>query len=190
MERPFFNMKNFIICFFAILFFLSCKPTGDINSHFSEKEVDSLLTNIITLTYQKAPYSTSKTKFNPEFRKFYESQVKNFKIEQITVLADSTYLFFMTRPVGSTNQFKRGVIGKFKLRKGSFMPLDYEEIVNTPHLKEDIVKERGSFLFREYSKNQSLDKYLGMTHYVEWPDSSLVYDKKIHEWVNPKYFSK
>ncbi len=70
------------------------------------------------------------------------------------------------------------------------MPIDYEEIVNTPHLKEDIVKERGSFLFREYSKNRSLDKYLGMTHYVEWPDSSLVYDKKVHEWVNPKNLSK
>ncbi len=172
------------------IFFISCKSSTDLESYFNKQQSDSLLINIITYTYQKAPYSTNETKFKPEFRKFYESRLKNFKIERMKQLEDGSYIFFMIRPVGSSSQFKRGVIGKFTLKDDSLLPLDYEEIVNTPHLKEELVKERGEFLFNEYAKAQNLDKYLGMRHYVEWPDSSLVYDKKLKEWVNPKYLSK
>lgn len=66
------------------------------------------------------------------------------------------------------------------------MPVDFEEVVNTPHLEEALVKERGVFLFKELTKTGNLDKYLGMKHYIEWPDSTLVYDKKINEWVGKK----
>lgn len=65
------------------------------------------------------------------------------------------------------------------------MPTDFEEVVNTPHLNNDEVKERGEFLFKMLIKNDNLDKYLGMKHYVEWPDSTLVYDKNINKWVIP-----
>ena len=63
------------------------------------------------------------------------------------------------------------------------MPTVFEEIVNTPHLDEEVVRERGRFLFRELVKEGNLDKYLTMKHYIEWPDSRLIYDKKVNEWV-------
>jgi hypothetical protein len=66
------------------------------------------------------------------------------------------------------------------------MPTDFEEIVNTPHLKDALVKERGAFLFKELIKKGNLDKYLGMKDYIEWPDSMLVYDRNINEWVGRK----
>ena len=66
------------------------------------------------------------------------------------------------------------------------MPTEFEEVVNTPHLDEKVLKERGKFLFTELIKTGNLDKYLPMKHYVEWPDVNLVYDKKLNEWVAPK----
>ncbi|MFC0181825.1 hypothetical protein ACFFJX_04365 [Pseudarcicella hirudinis] len=85
-------------------------------------------------------------------------------------------------------KYRRGVLGKFKLKQGSLMPEEFEEIVNTPHLEEEVLRERGRYLFQELVKNGNLDKELSMKHYVEWPDSSLVYDRKINEWVSTRKY--
>ena len=62
------------------------------------------------------------------------------------------------------------------------MPTEFEEIANTPHLKEEIVKERGAYLFQELLKNGNLNAQIPMKQYIEWPDEHLAYDKKVHEW--------
>ena len=183
-------MKLKIFLVLVYLSIISCQPSNTTHKYFTEKQADSLLINIITYTYQKAPQATNATRFNKEFRNFYAAQTKKFKIENISLLKDSTYVFFMTRPVGNKDQFRRGVIGKFKLKKGTTMPIEFEEIVNTPHLKEKDVLEKGNFLFKTYEKTQDLKKYLGMKHYIEWPDSTLVYDKNNFEWVHPKNLTK
>jgi hypothetical protein len=188
MESQLFSkMKNIVFIFLA---FFSCSESVETSKYFTANEADSLLSNIVTYISLKAPNATNETKFRPEFKKFYQTKSRDFKIEKIKQLKDSSYVFFMVRPVGNTNEFKRGVIGKFRLSKPSMMPLEFEEIVNTPHLKEFEVLERGGFLYNEYLKTQNLEKYLKMKHYIEWPDSTLVYDKKINEWVSPKYLSK
>jgi hypothetical protein len=76
------------------------------------------------------------------------------------------------------------VVGKFTLKEGSLMPEKFEEVVNTPHFSEELVVERGSFLFKELVRKGNLTEYLSMKHYVEWPDKYLVYDKKKKTWVS------
>ncbi len=75
-------------------------------------------------------------------------------------------------------------MGKFTLKEGSLQPENFEEVVNTPHFTEELVTERGSFLFRELMKKGNLNEYLSMAHYVEWPDKSLKYDKVKKTWVS------
>ena len=153
------------------------------NTYFDKAQQDSLLTNIVTYIYSKAPQSSNQTRFQPQFRKFYVDVLPKFSIENYYVAPDSTHYFFVIRPVGSL-PFKRGVIGRYKLTR-NLKPVDFEEVVNTPHLDEEMLKERGKFLFTELIKNGNLDKYLPMKHYVEWPDANLIYDKKQNEWVAP-----
>lgn len=176
-------MKNFALLICLSLFF-SCKNDSYQASHyFSEQEKDSLLTNIITYIYIKPTGANNQTKFSTQFRPFYIKSLPSFYLENYYQAPDGTSYFFVIRPVGGSPKFRRGVLGKFQLKEGSLMPTAFEEIVNTPHLDEEVVRERGRFLFRELVKEGNLDKYLTMKHYIEWPDSRLIYDKKVNEWV-------
>jgi len=58
--------------------------------------------------------------------------------------------------VGHLAQFRRGVVGSFTLDSASLMPKNFKEIINTPHLAEEIVKERAGFLFKELVKKGKL----------------------------------
>ena len=176
-------MKKILILCICLLAFSCQKDKYNVNAYFDKTQQDSLLTNIVTYIYSKAPQSSNQTRFQPQFRKFYVDVLPKFSIENYYIAPDSTHYFFVIRPVGSL-PFKRGVIGRYKLRK-NLMPVDFEEVVNTPHLDEETLKERGKFLFTELIKNRNLDKYLLMKHYVEWPDANLIYDKKLNEWVAP-----
>lgn len=187
-------MKKSAFLLLIPLFIFSCKSNTNTaterrpSQYFNKSEQDTLLTNIITYIYIKPTYANNATRTQAQFRQYYVQSLPKFSLENYYISADSTHYFFLIRPVGNTLKYRRGVLGKFKLKQatvaaGSLMPTDFEEIVNTPHLEEAIVKERGAFLFQELVKNGNLDKYLGMKHYIEWPDSMLVYDKKVNEWV-------
>jgi hypothetical protein len=179
------HMKKMIFCLFLAFSVLSCSFSNNANSGFSTKDFNEISLNIVKIISQKPANATKFTRFDESFEKHYLEISKKYSLEKIQITQDSTYAFFMTRPVGNLSEFKRGVIGKFKLKKGSNMPLEFEEIVNTPHLKAFEVKERGSFLFSQYIKNKHLNNFLAMKHYIEWPDSTLVYDKSSQEWVRP-----
>ena len=178
--------NSFFVLFIASLFFLGCqKNENEVSSYFSDKERDTLLTNIITYTSQYARGANNATRFAPQFRQEYVSRLPQYHFENYHVTPDSTHYFFISRPVGS-GYFRRGVGGKFKMGK-NLMPVQYEEMWCTPHFKTDsLVQERGSFLFKAMVKTGNINKYLPMRLYVEWPDSTLAYDKKINEWVRAR----
>lgn len=185
-------MKTKILLLLISVVMFACQNnTNKVSKYYSDTQRDTLLTNIITYIYVKPTYATNATRFQAQFRKYYIESLPKFSLENYFIAPDSTHYFFLIRPVGNTLKYRRGVLGKFKLKQatvaeGSLMPTDFEEIINTPHLEEALVKERGAFLFKELVKTGNLDKYLGMKDYIEWPDARLVYDKNINEWVGRK----
>ena len=168
----------------CLLVGLACQPSNpyQASQYFSEKERDTLLTNIITYVYAKAPGATNDTRFQSQYRKFYVTMLPSFYLENYYIAPDSTHYFFMIRPVGNHPTQRRGVLGKFKLK--SLMPVEFEEIANTPRLEEEVLRQRGHYLFKELIKNGNLNPQLSMKHYIEWPDSTLRYDKQKNEWVS------
>ncbi len=188
-------MKQLVISLSILVVLLSSCGGGKtkIEDYLSVAQRDTLLTNIITYIYSSAPGATQETKFQPQFRKFYTKALPAFAFQNYYEAKDGWNYFFLIRPVADGAIFKRGVLGRFKFKAAiddqddatSLMPQEFEEIVNTPHLKEEEAQERGAFLFRELIKDGNLDKYLSMKHYIEWPDSTLVYDKQQHQWIRP-----
>jgi hypothetical protein len=175
-------MKNIIIGLFIITSIFSCQSkNAKSNIYLSDIQRDSLLTNIVTYIYTLAPNATPDTKFQPQFRGFYAKNISKFTLENLQKSQDGWHYFFVIRPVGGSN-FRRGVLGKFKLKENSTIPTAFEEIANTPHLKDEIVKERGTYLFQELVKNGNLNAQIPMKQYIEWPAEHLAYDKKVHEW--------
>jgi hypothetical protein len=176
-------MKNITLSLFIIIFILSCQSRNakfDIN--LSDSQTDSLKTNLVTYIHPLAPKATCETKFAPQFRDFYIKNSSKFTLENLKKANDGWYYFLIIRPVAGGTLFKRGVLGKFKLKENSLMPIEFEEVANTPHLKEGVVQERSQYLFQELVKNGNLNKQITMKHYIEWPDEHLAYDKKNHEW--------
>jgi hypothetical protein len=179
--------KAFLVSLLLAMIF-SCQPKKySVSKYFSDNERDTLLTNIITYVFAKAPNATTANRFDAQFRQFYVKSLPNFRIEKYHRTPDGWNYFFMIRPVGNSPKYKRGVFGKFRLKEVSLIPEAFEEVVNTPHLEEKVLIERGSFLFQELIKKGNLDNYLAMKHYIEWPDANLVYDKNINEWVGRKH---
>jgi hypothetical protein len=180
-------MKNLMLGLFFTIFIFSCQSKKQqIDSYFSKNQQDSLLTNIVTYLYIPAPQATNQTKFQPQFKPFYTTSLSLFKLQNYYQSENGWHYFFIIRPVGGSPTFRRGVLGKFKLKENSLMPTEFEEVANTPHLAENIVKERGQYLFQELIKNGNLDKQIPMKQYIEWPDEHLAYDKKQHEWITIK----
>jgi hypothetical protein len=183
------NMKKVVlISLFAAMMFSCQSKKYDVSSYFSDNQRDTLLANIITYVYIKPSSATNSTRFDAQYRQFYVKNLPSFRIEKYYPAADGWHYFLLVRPVGNSPNYRRGVLGKFKLKKAavdtdSLMPEAFEEIINTPHLEEKTVVERGSFLFQELVKKGNLNDYLAMKHYIEWPDATLVYDKNINEWV-------
>ena len=177
-------MKYILILLIGLLAF-SCKTDKNKpEDYYAQEETDSLVTNLITYVFAKAPGATDSTKWEPKFRSFYTNNLPSFHLENYTIAPNGWHYYFLIRPVGGSDK-RRGVVGKFKLAKNSLVPIQFEETINTPHLDEELVRERGKFLFQELVKNDNLDKYMTMKHYIEWPDNSLIYNKKTNSWVPP-----
>ena len=178
-------MTKIGLCFLAIAsaLFVSCQSSDGTARYLSPAQRDTLLLNIVTYTSQYARGADNATRFEPRFRAEYASRLKQYQLENYEVTPDSTHYFFIVRPVGG-GYYKRGVGGKFTLKNGSLMPQNYEELWCSPHFKSDsVIKARGNYVFSEMVKKGNVDHLLQMKHYIEWPDSMLVYDKKRHEWV-------
>lgn len=179
-------MKKILIIL-IVVFFTACNSKKyQVSDYFTDNQRDSLLTDIITYVYINAPQATNKTKFQPQFRGFYAKSLSSFNLQNYYQSKDGWNYFFLIRPVGASPKFRRGVLGKFKLKENSLTPTDFEEIANTPHLEEEVVKKRGKYLFQELIKNGNLDKQIPMKQYIEWPDKHLAYDKKLNEWITVK----
>ena len=183
------NMKKIVIHFlFSILLFSCTSKKHQVGDYFTNNQRDSLLTNIITYIYIPAPKANNETKFQPQFRDFYTKNISKFNLLNYFQAEDGWNYFLLIRPVAGGSLFKRGVLGKFKLAKNSLVPTQFEEVANTPHLKEGIVQERSKYLFQELIKNGNLDKQMPMKQYIEWPDEHLNYDKKTYQWIVVKSY--
>ena len=178
MKRIFFYL---ILSFFGIT---GCHSKDEAAYYFSDSERDTLLTNIISIISEKALYATDSTKYQARFRAEYINRLPFFRFVHLTKDTSGVYTYLISRPVAGLKDLRRGVIGTFTLKPNSTEIDQFEEVANTPHFDEETVKERGGFLFRELAKSGSLTKYLAMKHYVEWPDSTLKYDKQKWTWVS------
>ena len=166
------------------LWLISCQPPKNTPAYyFNQAQQDSLLTNIITYVAENATYATDSTRFKPEFRDFYAKKLVNYHLVHLEKDPSGLYYYFLIRPVGNLKQYRRGVVGSFTLDSASLMPKNFKEVINTPHLAEELVMERGAFLFRELVKKGNISEYMVMRDYVEWPDSTLKYNTQTNRWM-------
>jgi hypothetical protein len=180
-------INKIIIYLFSALIFLSCAQNREKQSstqNINKVNKDSLFLQIIKYVAKKPEGISNEMRFENKHNRYYNNEALKFELISLEKKdLDSSYYFFLSRPVGGTS-LRRGVVGKFKYDTLLQKISHFEEVINTPHLKEEVVLERGRFLYKELLKSGDISKYITMKQFVEWPDSNLYYDKSSSEWKN------
>ncbi|MBY0433023.1 MAG: hypothetical protein K2U26_02830 [Cyclobacteriaceae bacterium] len=147
--------------------------------YYDAQRQDLLLTQIVTYIFEAPPLTSMKDRFKPEHSSFYSSKTRFFTLEKLYKAPDGTHYFYLIRPAPHPTE-KRGVGGYFKV-DDKFSLYDFREVFVTPMLPEADVKGRCSFLFDEMVKG-TIEQYLLMPSYVQWPNEISYYDSTTFEW--------
>ncbi|HMI67057.1 MAG TPA: hypothetical protein VK517_13520 [Cyclobacteriaceae bacterium] len=165
----------------AVLLFAGCSTRDkyDVVNYHGVPEQDSVLTSIVAYIFTAPPYTSMNDRFKPEHRSYYLLQTPRFSIDKYFVSEDGTHYFHVIRPGPKVDE-KRGVGGHFKMNQ-SYRLTNFREVFVTPLLTEEEVKKRGGFLFDEMVKG-TVEPYLKMKMYVQWPNEISVYDTVSYQW--------
>jgi hypothetical protein len=159
----------------------SDKNEFSVEKYFDRVSRDTLLVNMVTYIGVKPRFADFQSRHNPQHRKFYTSQARNFRFQYYHVTPDSIHYYYLIRPARSTKGNLRGVGGRFRINQKLEL-VEFEEIFNTPVLPEVTLESRGRTLFVEMVDKGNVDRFLGNIEYVEWPDDRLKYDREKKEW--------
>ena len=171
--------KRTFIFLSIILIGCSSSDKYDVSRYYDVSEQDQLLTSIVTFLFDAPPLTLMKDRFKPEQRNYYSFQNSKFSINKYFIADDGTHYFYVIRQAPNPKE-KRGVGGHFKM-SDDFQLTDFREVFVTPILPEADVTGRCAFLFDEMVKG-TLDKYLTMESYVQWPNPVSYYDSITYEW--------
>jgi hypothetical protein len=165
-----------------LLAIVSCS-SGDnkyeISNYYDPAQRDSVLTEIITYLSTAPVYTTMDKRFEPQHRNFYASLLPKYSIYKYFIADDGTNYFYVIRPASKIGDL-RAVGGHFKMNK-HFKPVHFTEVFVTPVFPEAELKTRTVFLFDEMIKG-TIDPYLKMKTYAQWPNRASIYDSTTYEW--------
>lgn len=151
-----------------------------IDNYFSQDQIDTLLTDMVTYIGVKPRTATGHTRFDPAFRQYYIQYSSQFKMVYVFINEEGEHFFYLIRPARSPQGNLRGVGGRFKIENEKIY--GFEEVFNTPVFDENRLIEIGAALFLELIETGNVDQYLGNMLFVEWPDDRLKYHKGLYEW--------
>jgi hypothetical protein len=175
-------MKRLIFVLLTLSTLVGCQKKHSADDYLTKEKRDSLLVDIITYMYAKPSGANSETMFNLEFRKFYISQLPNFKLEKLFKTTTGKYYFYVIRPALSATANRRGVGGSFYLsEKGK--PKFFKEIFNTPVGSVEELQAKGENLFEWIIKHDNVNELMLHQDLIEWPTKWNYYDTLKHEWV-------
>jgi len=172
----------FLVFVLGLIFSCDKKDKHSVDRYFSPAERDTLLVDMITYIYIRPPYSSSETRFNKEFRKYYVQNLNKFRFEKYYQTDDGTHYFYLIRPARSVKSNIRGVGGVFKLDDQNRIVM-FKEIFNTPPADLKELRDRGDRLFNELIRTGNVDGYMHHPDFIEWPDERTYYDTLKHEWL-------
>ncbi len=182
------RLKNLFSLLFTtlILLFWGCgssnKPSYKVEDYLSATKRDTLFADVLTYVYKRPKYATHESKWQARFRPYYVGLLDSIEVLRYHIdPSDDTHYFLLDRPVRSaTERNRRVVLGKYALHEGRLV--GFEEIINTPILTREEVKERGLYLWAEYMAFRHLDRYANNRDYIEFPNEGCRYDTLRKEW--------
>lgn len=159
--------------------------TPTYTAYFDQLEqdvVDRLLVDFATYVLRKPEHANPETKFNPEFREYFEK--KSMELEWIYALdKKDTVFFFLIRDGRDHNgKSNRGVGGKMVLNASHEIEY-FEELFVSKVIDRINLEAIGQRFMESIDNNQSIALFIeNPNSSVEWPDGRLFYSVQKSEW--------
>lgn len=176
---------RYVIILLFVLTACSSKNQYDVNGYYTLPEQDKILTNILTYIMDAPPMTPMADRFDKKHYNHYSFLTSKFSIVKYFIADDGTHYFYVMRPGPKAGE-KRGVGGHYHMTK-DFKISDFREVFVTTIQSEADIKDKSSFLFDEMAKG-TIDQYLKMPTYVQWPNEASYYDTITYEWkLKPEF---
>jgi len=174
--------KSIAVFFFSGFFLLACKDKYEVQHYHSKAGQDSLLADIITYVYNKPTYATWQNRFEPKYRRYYVSRIKDFQFQHYFIDENNIHYFYLIRPARGPQGNIRGVGGYFKLKSDGKI-YSFREVFNTPIDTKEQLEVKGVELFKWMTVHGNVNDYLKNPDYIEWSDKVTYYDTIQYEWL-------
>jgi len=157
-----------------------CRPEKFLTSMDQQK----LIRESVYFSMKLPPNANHQTKFDPEFKWYYDRAAKEVDLLKYCVDPNGTHYFLMTRVARSITPMREGIGGKIKLDAAGKLS-EYEEIFRTWKMPSDSLKTRGAMLFDRMVMGKDLtlfySKFQG-DKYIEYPNERFSFDKTSRLW--------
>jgi hypothetical protein len=176
-------MKRVLLLLLITAGFFSCsqKEKYDPIRFLSHKEQKEVLAQIISYVDKLPQGSTYQSRFDDKYKDYFKNRIGSYyNLYRYFVDEENRHYFFVIKTEASLHGNKRGIGGSFKLENNRIK--EFKEVFVTPKIAEQLVKERGEGVFNEMVKQQNINKFIGLKTFVEWPDSTSVYDTVEYRW--------
>ena len=145
--------------------------------------LNRLMVDVATYVLRKPALATWETKFDDEFRAYYQKNAR--ELEWIyTIERQDTLFFFLVRD-GRDNRGKanRGVGGKLVLSETENKITYFEELFVTKIIDRNKIEALGRDFLTTVSDNRELNAFIEeQNKQIEWPDGRLFYSVQKSEW--------
>jgi hypothetical protein len=186
MTKQILSVTVLLACLGALV--CSCgksRDVYDVNTYFDQASQDTIMANIITYIYKVPRGVRKENKHLPEYRHLYVQQIPEFEFVHYFIDLDSTHYFYLIRPARNVHNHKRGTAGKYKIGPNLEL-LHFQEILNTPMLPVEEIREKGEYLWADLMHFKHVDRYFLNKDYIEFPDDRARYDTTLKEWTYSK----
>jgi hypothetical protein len=151
----------------------------------SDAEPDMMekwLTNLAIFILRKPDAATYQTKFNPEFRNYYEAKSRESEWIYAFENKDTVYFFLIRDGRDNNGKANRGVGGKLVLNAAN--EIQYlEELFVTKIIDRVNLESIGQRFMQSVEAGESMDAFIdNPNNTVEWPDGRLFYSVEKSEW--------
>jgi len=174
-------VKKLVI--FILVTLVSCSKSRneyDPSKYLDEGQQKDALSGIVTYIFSAPAYTAMEDRFKPEHKNYYDSMSQRlFSLDRFYVSDNKRRYYLVIRP-GNQQDQKRAAGGYYDVSADKQIN-HFRETFVTPQLPDSVARARGRFLFDQMVKG-SLEPYLKMATYVQWPNRVSYYDSTTYEW--------
>lgn len=144
--------------------------------------IDGWLVEIATYVLRKPDAATWQTKFNPEFRNYYEKLSNDLEWIYAREKQDTTFFFLIRDGRDNNGRANRGVGGKLVFNEANEIQ-HFEELFVTKITDRINLESIGKRFMMSIEEGSNLNSYIqNQNNLVEWPDGRLFYSVEKSEW--------